>query len=58
MKPTGLMVAIFLYMGFESLCRGGLSPASIILGLCLGRLLSSSEDDGPVTELRSTVHGR
>ncbi|MDG5820224.1 O-antigen ligase domain-containing protein [Natronococcus sp. A-GB7] len=50
---VGLTVAIFLYMGFESLFLGGLSPSSITLGLCLGLLLYSPEDDGPVTDLRS-----
>ncbi|MDG5820255.1 O-antigen ligase family protein [Natronococcus sp. A-GB7] len=50
---VGLTVAIFLYMGFESLFLGGLSPSSIMLGLCLGLLLYSSEDNGPVTDLRS-----
>ncbi len=50
---VGLTVAIFLYMGFESLFLGGLSPSSIMLGLCLGLLLYSPEDDGPVTDLRS-----
>ncbi|ELY54918.1 O-antigen polymerase [Natronococcus amylolyticus DSM 10524] len=50
---VGLAVAIFLYMGFESLFLGGLSPSSIMLGLCLGLLLYSPERDGPVTDLRS-----
>ena len=50
---VGLTVAIFLYMGFESLFLGGLSPSSIMLGLCLGLLLYSPEDNGPVTDLRS-----
>lgn len=57
-KPTGITVAIFLYLGFESLFLGGLSPASIMLGLCLGLLLYSSEDEGPATDLRSTFHVR
>ena len=55
---VGLTVAIFLYMGFESLFLGGLSPASIMLGICLGLLLYSPEDDGPVTDLRSKFHVR
>ncbi|WP_245549648.1 O-antigen ligase family protein [Natronococcus occultus] len=40
---VGLTVAIFLYMGFESLFLGGLSVSSILLGLSLGLLLYSSE---------------
>ena len=55
---VGLTVAIFLYMGFESLFLGGLSPASIMLGICLGLLLYSPADDGPVTDLRSKFHVR
>ncbi|MDG5820242.1 hypothetical protein [Natronococcus sp. A-GB7] len=50
---VGLTVAIFLYMGFESLFLGGLSPSSIRLGICLGLLLYSPAEDGPVTDLRS-----
>ncbi|WP_245242798.1 O-antigen ligase [Natronococcus sp. JC468] len=50
---VGLSVAIFLYMGFESLFLGGFSPSSIMLGLCLGLLLYSPEADGPVTDIRS-----
>ena len=55
---VGLTVAIFLYMGFESLFLGGLSPSSITLGLCLGLLLYSPDADGPVTDLRSKFHIR
>ncbi|AGB38794.1 O-antigen ligase family protein [Natronococcus occultus] len=55
---VGLTVAIFLYMGFESLFFGGFSPASITLGLCLGLLLYSPDADGPVTELRSKFQVR
>ena len=50
---VGLSVAIFLYMGFESLFLGGLSVSSIMLGLSLGLLLYSSEADGPVTDIRT-----
>lgn len=47
-------MAIFRYLGLEALFLGERSPASIVLGL----LLSSPEDDGPVTDLRSKVHVR
>ena len=50
---VGLSVAIFCYMAFESMFFGGLSISSLMLGLCLGLLLYSPEDDGPVTDLRS-----
>jgi hypothetical protein len=51
---VGLSVAIFCYMGFESLFLGGLSISSIMLGLCLGLLLySPKEESAPVTDFRS-----
>ncbi|WP_331234081.1 O-antigen ligase family protein [Natronorarus salvus] len=51
---VGSTVALFLFMGFESLFLGGLSVSSVALGFFLGCcLLNESEEDGdriqPVT---------
>ena len=50
---VGMTVAIFLYMGFESLFLGGLSISSILLGVCLGLLLYPSGATNPPSSRQS-----